>query len=78
MKINTPSDLKYAVEQSGTSPHFFTRQTMRNYGLRKPAKLETQNGPVTAYELTRKSPVKCGQQSSAFFHAETLQRVFPI
>jgi len=85
MKIHTASDLKYAVEQSGQSPHFFTRETMRffgdrmsNYGIRQAREIQTHGGPVLAYELLRKQPVKHGLQSSAFFDAATFSRVFPV
>lgn len=85
MKIKTASDLKYAVEQAGTSPYFFTRNTMkffgdtmRNYGVRQPRPVETQTqGKVQAFELYRRRPVKHGLQSSAWFNAETFERVFP-
>ena len=83
--IRTASDLKFHVEQSGNEPHFFTRQTMRffgdrmsNYGIRQPREIQTHSGPVMAYELTRRRPVKHGLQSSAWFHAETFARVFPV
>ena len=82
--IKTASDLKWHCEQSGKEPHFFTRDTMRffgdrmsNYGVRKPRPIETFHGPVMAYELTRKRPVKHGLQSSTFFNATTFERVFP-
>lgn len=85
MKIKTASDLKYAVEQSGNNPHFFTRETMRffgdrmsNYGVRQPVELETQTGEtVKAYELTRRHPVRHGLQGSAWFEVGTFRRVFP-
>ena len=83
--VKTASDLKYHVEQSGNEPHFFDRQTMkffgdtmRNYGVRQPVEVETISGDtVKAYELVRRRPVKHGLQSSAWFHAETFDRVFP-
>lgn len=84
MKIKTASDLKYAVEQSGNEPYFFTHSTMkffgdtmRNYGIRQAREIETLSGPVLAYELVRKSPVKHGLQSSAFFDTVSFKRVFP-
>lgn len=83
MKIKTASDLKYAVEQAGHAPHFFTRKTMRffgdrmnNYGIRQAREIETLYGNVMAYELTRKRPVKHGLQDSAWFNAATFARVF--
>lgn len=85
MKIKNASDLKYAVEQAGNSPYFFSRQSMRffgdsmsNYGFRKAREIQTYSGPVLAYELTRKRPVKNGLDSSAFFDAVSFERVFPI
>ncbi len=84
MNIRTASDLKFAVEQSGNEPHFFTRptmrffgDTMRNYGIRKAREVDTRSGPVLAYELTRKHPVKHGLCESAYFDAVSFQRVFP-
>lgn len=84
MNIKTASDLKYAVEQSGNEPFFFTRETMkffgdtmRNYGVRKAREIDTISGPVLAYELTRKRPVKHGLQASTFFDAVSFSRVFP-
>lgn len=84
MKIKNASDLKYAVERNGHAPYFFTRQTMRcfgdtmrNYGIRQPVEIETYSGPVLAYELVRKNPVKCGLVSSAWFDAVSFARVFP-
>jgi hypothetical protein len=83
MKIKTASDLKWAVEQSGNEPHFFTRSTMkffgdtmRNYGVRGPLNIETYSGAVSAFELYRRRPVKCGLDSSAYFDAATFNRVF--
>lgn len=85
MQIKTPSDLKYAVENSGQEPHFFTRDsmkffgdTMRNYGIKKPTEIQTLSGPVLAFELYRRKPVKHGLDSSAYFCASTFRRVFPI
>jgi len=84
MKIKSPSDLKWHVEQAGDEPFFFTRETMRfwgdsmkNYGLRSNVTVETRNGPVACFELYRKRPVKHGLDSSAFFNAQTFTRVFP-
>lgn len=83
-KIRTASDLKYYVEQSGHEPYFFARSSMKffgdrmsNYGVRQPREVLTHSGPVMAYELTRRRPVKHGLQESAFFHAETFARVHP-
>lgn len=85
MKIATASDLKYAVENAGHEPYFFTRcsmkffgDTMKNYGIRQPREIVTGSGEtVRAYELVRRRPVKHGLQTSAWFHAETFARVFP-
>lgn len=83
-KIKTAADLKFHVEQSGHDPHFFTRSTMKffgdrmsNYGVRQPVEVKTPYGPVMAYELTRRRPVKHGLTGSAWFCAETFRRVFP-
>lgn len=84
-KIRTASDLKYHVEQAGHEFHFFTRSSMKffgdrmsNYGVRQPVSVATASGDtVSAYELTRRRPVKHGLQDSAWFHAETFRRVFP-
>ena len=74
MKIKTSSDLKYAVEQSGNEPFFFTRSTMqffgdtmKNYGVRE---------HPDCFELYRRRPVKFGNQSSAFFDKVTFKRIF--
>lgn len=85
MKIKNASDLKYAVEQSGLNSHFFTRSTMKffgdsmkNYGIRQPREMvkDSTGEKVMVYELTRKHPVKCGLQSSAYFDASSFARVF--
>lgn len=92
--IKTPSDLKFAVEQSGNESHFFTRKTMsffgdtmRNYGVRlvtitvgydAEGKYAPEGVVVMAYELYRKHPVKNGLKNSAYFDAETFKRVRPI
>jgi hypothetical protein len=86
MKIRNASDLKFAVKKAGTQPHFFTRNTMRffgdrmsNYGLRQPRPVTLHDGrAVNAYELTRRRPVKHGLRASAWFDAETFDRVFPV
>ena len=86
MKIKTASDLKFAVESARQEPYFFTRETMKffgdtmaNYGIRQPVTVTTASGDtVPAYELTRRRPVKHGLQDSAWFHAETFARVFPV
>lgn len=82
--IKTPYDLKYAVEASGNERHFFTRatmkffgDTMRNYGVKQPETIETYSGPVLAFELYRRKPVKHELDSSAYFCASTFRRVFP-
>lgn len=84
MKIATASDLKFAVENAGHEPYFFTHgtmkffgDTMKNYGVRQPREIVTQSGEtVRAYELVRRRPVKHGLQASAWFNAETFERVF--
>ena len=83
--IRTASDLKYHVEQAGYESFFFTRPNMRfggdtmaNYGIRQPVTIQTRNGPVIAYELVRRRPVKHGLQCSAWFDASSFCRVFPL
>lgn len=83
-QIKTASDLKSFVESAGHESHFFTRatmkffgDTMKNYGVRGPAPLETHSGTVHVFELYRRRPVKHGMQESAFFDAETFRQVFP-
>lgn len=79
----TPHELKHLVENHRTETHFFTREsmkfsgdTMRNYGVRaQPITVQTYHGPVLAWELYRKRPVKHGLSKSAFFDVETLQQV---
>ena len=73
----TPSQLKAHVEARGS--HYFTRQnmrfagdTMRNYGVRA----ATING-AQVWELYRKRAVKRGMKHSAYFDAQTFERVFP-
>lgn len=92
--IKTASDLKYYVESAGHESHFFTRKTMsffgdtiRNYGVRKvtvdchydqDGNYAPDGYSCEAYELFRRKPVKHGLTNSAFFHATTFKRVFPI
>lgn len=85
MNIKTSSDLRFHIEQAGTSPFFFTRRnmrfagdTMRNFGVRKPVEIETQAGQkIMAYELFRRKPTKYGLQNSFWFCAKTFNRVHP-
>ena len=88
----TPSELKYAVEQAGNEPHFFTRSTMKffgdsmsNYGVTSTV-IHTnydENGTFCAngairkvWKLYRRSPVKYGLISSAYFDKKTFTRVY--
>ena len=87
----TPSQLKYEVEVAGHERHFFDRKTMRffgdtmsNYGVRSTVITCNYNEhgqyvetgvQVEVWELYRKHPVKHGLQKSAFFDAETFERV---
>jgi uncharacterized protein (DUF2252 family) len=82
----TPSELKAAVEAAGTSPHFFTRDTMKffgdtmaNYRVRsKPVTFTTISGDtVTCWVLERKRPVRAEQQSNAYFDINTFERRHP-
>ena len=81
--IKTASDLKFAIEQAGTSPHFFTRSTMRffgdtmrNYGVRKTTINTYTEGNVPVFELYRRHPVKHNNQDSAFFRIDNLERAY--
>jgi len=61
----TSSELKYKYEANNPHGFFFTRETMRFFG-------DTMRnyGVVThkdSYELHRKTPVKHGNNNSAFF-----------
>lgn len=76
----TPYELKYLVAQTGSN--FFDRasmkffgDTMANYGCRS-AVIDTYDGPVAVWELTRRRPVKHGLATSAYFDKETFNRVF--
>lgn len=76
MKIKTPSDLKYMVEQMNSEPYFFTRKnmqffgdTMHNYGIKT---------HENYYELYRKKPVNGGLKDSAFFDKQTFKRLHNI
>ncbi len=82
--IKTASDLKFHVEQAGHETHFFDRDSMKffgdrmsNYGVRQHRTIKTRTGPVEAYELVRRKPVKHGLQTSSWFNAATFERVFP-
>ena len=83
--IKTAADLKHAVEQAGNCPHFFTRDsmkffgdTMKNYGVKQPREITNTLGETfQAYELTRRHPVKHGLRESAYFDAETFNRIHP-
>lgn len=56
----------------------FFGDTMKNYGLRQPREVETVSGQkAVAYELTRRHPVKMGNQKSAWFDSSTFALVFP-
>lgn len=68
----TASELKYNAKEA--APYFFDHKsmkffgdTMKNYGVRS----NTINTPtrknIMVWELYRKKPVKCGNQSSTFF-----------
>ena len=77
----TPSELKYRV--ADTEPYFFSRDTMRffgdsmaNYGCRKTVIRDKNDVEQEVYELWRKTPVKHGLQSSAYFDAKTFEQVF--
>lgn len=83
MDIKTPSDLKWAMDTAGKSPHFFTRKsmrffgdTMRNYGLRRVTIKNQMGETVECYELYRRKPVKHGLQSSTFFRVSDLTRTY--
>ena len=74
----TPNELKANILAHDLDSHFFDRKTMkffgdtmRNYGVRK-----TEIEGVDVWELYRKSPVKHGLKSSAFFRVTDFQQVF--
>ena len=82
----TVSQLKSKVEQAGKSPHFFTRSTMQffgdtmrsNYGVCGPYPIKDTLGAVhEVYELYRRKPVKHGLHDSAWFDAQTFERIHP-
>jgi hypothetical protein len=76
--------LKYRVGEVREESKFFCRQNMRfagdtmgNYGVRRhPVVVQTYHGPVLAWELYRKHPVKYGLKASAYFDVMTLGQVF--
>ena len=86
MEIKTPSQLKALMEQDPESVFFhkdnmkFFGDTMANFGLRQPIKVEDIYGNTRlAYELYRKRPVKKGLDSSSWFEIlddGTVVRVF--
>ena len=84
--VKNASDLKFHVERAGHESHFFTRSSMaffgdrmKNYGIRQPRTITTLSGEnVQAFELVRKRPVRHGLKESAWFHADTFKRVFPV
>lgn len=84
-QIKTASHLRAFVESAGRESHFFSREnmrfagdTMRNYGVRGPVEIKTYSGEtVSAWELYRRKPVKCGLRTSAYFDAKTFRQVFP-
>ncbi len=81
--IKTSSDLRYAVEEAGHAPAFFTRDsmrffgdTMRNYGVRRVTVTTIMgDAPTEAYELYRRQPVRNGMDASAFFCAHSFRRL---
>jgi hypothetical protein len=80
----TASELKYQIEDHGHEPYFFTRKTMkffgdtmRNYGVSKTTINTNYENGLAVYRLYRKSPVKHGLKTSAYFDAETFMRVNP-
>jgi len=78
----TPAQLKRRVEATGS--HFFERSsmrffgdTMRNYKVTGPTAVTRACGDrCMVYELERKHAVKHGLAASAYFDAETFERVF--
>ena len=74
------------VENRGTETHFFSRanmkfagDTMKNYGVTsQPVTIETIYGPVLAWQLYRRHPVKYGLREPAYFEVETLRQCFAI
>ena len=82
----TASELRARIEESGFSPVFFTPETMRffgdtmrNYGVRGPMRVEIRRGVFeAAYELYRRKPVKFGLCASAWFSASSFKRLHPL
>ena len=75
----TPSELKEKVEAAGHDSHFFDRDTLRffgdtmsNYSVRRAIV-----GGRDVYVLSRKRPVKHGNQADDYFDAQTFARCFP-
>jgi hypothetical protein len=73
-QIKTASDLRAFVEETGSL--FFSREnmrfsgdTMRNYGVRR-----VTIAGRDLWELFRRSPVKNGLRSSAYFDCKTFKR----
>ena len=54
----------------------FFGDTMKNYGVRERTITTTDGEQRRVYELRRKKPVRHGLQDSAFFDAETFERVW--
>lgn len=78
-KIETVSDLKYAFEDTGIHPYFFSRKTIRFFGqtmrhFRLSKKLVEVNGEKCFY-LTGKNPLT-KRTHEYFFSATTLEQVY--
>lgn len=73
----TSSELRYEIESRDSKSYFFNCRTMKflgdsmkNYGCRT----NTVEG-VSVWELWRKSPVKHGVQSSAYFRKDNFKQI---
>lgn len=84
MKAITASELKQRVNARGTESYFFTRSsmkffgdTMKNYGVRGPIKIDTYTEKdVEVWELYRRKAVKGGLKDSAYFRTDDYSRAF--
>lgn len=80
----TKSELKSRVDETGS--HFFDHDSMRffgdsmaNYTVSGPKPIvDSRKRCRLVFELARRRPVKNGVKSSAYFDAETFERVFPL
>lgn len=77
----TKSELRANVMATGS--HFFDAKTMKffgdtmaNYGIREMVITDNMDNERRVYELYRRKAVKHGLHESAYFDAETFDRVY--